>query len=63
MTRIGFDNGREEFLALENSRNELASARQALLNEELMYKNTILDLAFAINVDVSDLEKLNLTNP
>ncbi|MDR1970287.1 MAG: TolC family protein [Treponema sp.] len=46
-----FLNGSMEALALENSRNNLASARYQLLTSELNYQNLVLDLARAVNAD------------
>ncbi|MDR3324776.1 MAG: TolC family protein [Spirochaetaceae bacterium] len=54
MTQIAFNNGSEEFLALQTSRNDLTGARQQLLTEELSYKNMSLDLAAALNREVND---------
>lgn len=58
MARLGFENGSEEYLALETARNDLTTARQQLLNEELSYKNTSLDLAAALNISINDLDEL-----
>ena len=51
LTELGFRNGTVEYLTLENARNNMASARQRLLQSELSYFNMILDLSAAINMD------------
>jgi outer membrane protein TolC len=51
LTERGFLAGTVESLALEDSRNDLASARYQLLRSELIYQNLVLDLARALNVD------------
>jgi outer membrane protein TolC len=51
LTEQGFNNGIVESLALEDSRNNMASARQRLFQSELSYFNMILDLSAAINVN------------
>jgi outer membrane protein TolC len=55
MTQIAFNNGAEEFLALQTARNDLTGARQQLLMEELSYKNMSLDLAAALNIGVNEI--------
>jgi len=51
LTEQGFRSGTVESLVLEDARNNLASARQRLLQTELSYFNMILDLSAAINMD------------
>ena len=53
-----FENGAEDYLALETARNELTLYRWEQLNEELSYKNTSLDLAAALNITLLELERL-----
>jgi multidrug efflux system outer membrane protein len=55
LSELGFRNGVVESLTLENSRNSLTQAQQQLLEVELSYMNTILDLAAALNIDWHDL--------
>jgi len=55
LTEDGFRNGVVESLVLEDARNNLASARQRLLQTELSYFNMILDLSAAINMDWKNL--------
>jgi len=55
LTEDGFRNGVVESLVLEDARNNLASARQRLLQAELSYFNMILDLSAAINMDWKNL--------
>jgi multidrug efflux system outer membrane protein len=55
LTEQGFNNGIVESLALEDARNNMANARQRLLQTELSYFNMILDLSAALNVDWKDL--------
>jgi outer membrane protein TolC len=55
MTDQGFRNGTVESLVLEDARNNMANARQRLLQTELSYFNMILDLSAAINMDWKDL--------
>jgi multidrug efflux system outer membrane protein len=51
LTEQGFRSGTVESLALEESRNSWATARQQVLQSELAYQTMILDLAAALNVD------------
>jgi outer membrane protein TolC len=51
LTEQGFRSGAVDFLDLENIRNDLASARQQLLERERDYQITTLDLAKALNRD------------
>jgi outer membrane protein TolC len=51
-----FENGAEEYLALETARNELTLYRWEELREELSYKNTSLELAAALNITLGELE-------
>jgi len=55
LTEQGFNNGIVESLALEDARNNMANARQRLLQAELSYFNMILDLSAALNVDWKNL--------
>jgi outer membrane protein TolC len=56
-TEEGFRNGTVAYQVFEDTRNELTSARQGLLQSELAYQNLILDLAAALNVDWKDLTR------
>jgi outer membrane protein TolC len=58
LARAAFENGAEEYLALEAARNELALSRWEELREELSYKNTSLDLAAALSITLGELEAL-----
>jgi multidrug efflux system outer membrane protein len=51
LTEQGFRTGIIEYLTLEDARNNMANARQRLLQSELSYFNMILDLSAALNVD------------
>ena len=51
LTEQAFQNGSVEALVLEDSRNNMANARQRFLQAELFYFNMILDLSAALNVD------------
>jgi outer membrane protein TolC len=51
LTEQGFQSGTIEALVLEDARNNMANARQRLLQAELSYLNMILDLSAALNVD------------
>jgi outer membrane protein TolC len=51
LTEQGFQNGTVESLTLEDARNNMANARQRLMQTELSYFNMILDLSTALNVD------------
>jgi len=51
LTEQAFLNGIVEAFALEEIRNNMASARQRLLQTELSYFNMILDLSAALNMD------------
>ena len=55
LTEQGFRSGTVESLVLEDARNNMASARQRLLQTELSYFNMILDLSSAINMDWQNL--------
>ena len=55
LTEQGFTNGTVESLALEDARNNMANARQRLLQNELSYFNMILDLSAALNIDWRNL--------
>ena len=50
LTEQGFLNGTVEALTLEDARNNMANARQRLLQSELSYFNMILDLSAALNI-------------
>ncbi|MDR0320430.1 MAG: TolC family protein [Treponema sp.] len=51
LTEQGFLNGTVEALTLDDARNNMASARQRLLQSELSYFNMILDLSAALNTE------------
>jgi len=51
LSEQGFLNGTVEALSLGDSRNNMANARQRLLQTELSYFNMILDLSAALNTD------------
>ena len=51
LSEQGFRNGTIESLVLEDARNNLANARQRLLQSELSYLNMTLDLSAALNID------------
>jgi outer membrane protein len=51
LTEQGFQNGTVESLTLEDARNNMANARQRLMQTELSYFNMILDLSAALNID------------
>ena len=55
LTEQGFLNGTVEALVLEDARNNMANARQRLLQSELAYFNMILDLSAAVNIDWKNL--------
>jgi len=55
LTEYGFNNGTVESLTLEDARNNLASARQRLMQSELSYFNMILDLSAALNTGWENL--------
>lgn len=55
LTEHGFNNGTVEALTLQDARNNMANARQRLLQTELSYFNMILDLSAAINIDWKEL--------
>jgi len=55
LTEQGFNNGTVESLTLQDSRNNMANARQRLLQTELLYFNMILDLSSALNIDWKNL--------
>jgi len=58
LTEVGFRNGTVESLALEDARNNMANARQRLLQSELAYFNMILDLSAALNIDWKKLMEI-----
>jgi outer membrane protein TolC len=58
LTEQGFQQGTVEFLALEDTRNSMAEARQQLLTDELAYKTMSLDLAAALNLRPEELEQV-----
>jgi len=49
LTEQAFNRGAVEVLVLQDSRNNMANARQRLLQTELSYFNMILDLSAALN--------------
>jgi multidrug efflux system outer membrane protein len=51
LTAQGFRNGTVESLTLQEARNDMAKARQQLLEGELAYQTMCLDLAAALNID------------
>ncbi|MCL2265409.1 MAG: TolC family protein [Treponema sp.] len=51
LTEQAFNSGAVEALTLQDSRNNMANARQRLLQTELSYFNMILDLSSALNID------------
>ncbi|MDR2741085.1 MAG: TolC family protein [Treponema sp.] len=51
LTAGGFRNGTVEYLTLQEARNDMAEARQQVLEGELAYQTMILDLAAALNID------------
>jgi outer membrane protein TolC len=55
LTENGFNYGTVEFLTMEDARNNMANARQRLLQSELAYFNMILELSTAINADFNYL--------
>jgi len=55
LTEQGFNNGTVESLTLQDARNNMANARQRLLQTELSYFNMILDLSAALNIDWKNL--------
>jgi len=57
LTQQGFRNGTVDSLKLEDARNNLATARQRLLQTELSYFNMILDISAALNIGWKDLMK------
>jgi outer membrane protein TolC len=57
LTQQGFRNGTVDSLKLEDARNNLASARQRLLQSELAYLNMILDISAALNIGWKDVMK------
>jgi outer membrane protein TolC len=57
LTQQGFRNGTVDSLKLEDARNNLATARQRLLQSELAYFNMILDISAALNISWKDLMK------
>jgi multidrug efflux system outer membrane protein len=58
LTEQGFQNGTVESLVLEDARNNLASARQRLLQSELSYFNMTLDLSAALNTSWKELKQI-----
>jgi outer membrane protein TolC len=64
LTADGFRNGTVESLALQEARNDMAEARQQVLEGELAYQTMILDLAAALNIDWKTLiNKGSTENP
>jgi multidrug efflux system outer membrane protein len=57
LTEEGFRNGTVESLTLQEARNDMAEARQQLLEGELAYQTMILDLAAALNIEWSALTR------
>jgi multidrug efflux system outer membrane protein len=57
LTQQAFRNGTVDSLKLEDARNNMASARQRLLQSELAYFNMILDISAALNIGWKDLMK------
>jgi outer membrane protein TolC len=57
LTQQAFRNGTVDSLKLEDARNNMASARQRLLQNELAYFNMMLDISAALNIDWKDLIK------
>ena len=55
LTEQGFNNGIVELLTLQDARNNMANARQRLLQTEISYFNMILDLSSALNIDWKNL--------
>ena len=55
LTEEGFRSGTVESLVLEDARNNMANARQRLLQSELVYFNMILDLSAALNINWKNL--------
>jgi multidrug efflux system outer membrane protein len=55
LTDLGFRNGTVDSLRLEDARNNLANAKQRLLQSELLYLNMILDISAALNVSWKEL--------
>ncbi|MDR2485013.1 MAG: TolC family protein [Treponema sp.] len=51
LTEQAFQMGTVEFLILEDTRTKLVEARQQLLADKLTYKQTMLDLAGALNLN------------
>ena len=51
LTEQAFSRGTVEALTLQDSRNNMANARQRLLQTEVSYFNMILDLSAALNID------------
>jgi multidrug efflux system outer membrane protein len=57
LTAEGFRNGTVEYLTLQEARNDMAQARQQLLEGELAYQTMILDLAAALNIEWNALTR------
>ena len=55
LTELGYQNGTVELLTLQDARNNMANARQRLLQTELSYFNMILDLSSALNIEWKNL--------
>jgi outer membrane protein TolC len=51
----GFRSGTVESLKLEDTQNELSSARQQLLQSEFSYLNMVLDISAALNINWKEL--------
>ena len=58
LTEQGFINGVIESLVLEDARNNLADARQRLLQSELSYFNLALELSRALNINWKELTRI-----
>jgi len=57
LTDQGHQSGTVEALTLADVRNNMANARQRLLQTELSYFNMILDLSAALNINWKDVIK------
>jgi outer membrane protein len=63
LTEEGFRSGTVESLVLEDARNNMAGARQRLLQSELSYFNMMLDLSAALNINWNNLiQRYGVTN-
>jgi outer membrane protein TolC len=63
LTELGFRSGTVESLTLEDARNNLAGARQRLLQSELSYQTMTLDLSAALNINWKDLKNNSRSIP